>query len=489
MKFEISNYITDEDLLRLREGISQAAASFELSPSNEAIGGSQTEAAITAAYPLTLNEEERELISSMPFIPESVYKGLPRFLKRLCDAFVDRRERDVFLTSVLGILSGCYTSVSGEYNGDRVYANLFIFIIAPAASGKGSMVWAKKIANPLHKRWAGESDEPEDNPVTFAVDQVLATKRVLVVPANSSASSLIATLSQNEGVGIICETEADTLANTLKQEWGNFSDLLRKAYHHESVSLSRKNVLVEIDHPRLSVVLTGTPGQIQGIIPSTENGLFSRFTFYNFQTLARWQDVSPESHRINKAELFDRLGQWFAQKVTQLSQAPVDFRLTPGQWQIINTKYEKLLRDTQTGLGIDGQGMVTRSGLMVFRLAMVLSATRRLGIEGKPQGADLVCNDTDFRCALELAEVYFQHAVNTYKTLPRQDRSGIKEAPRKFYAALPDEAFFSRAEAVVIGQRLGIANRTVDKYLAELYTKGYLIKDKPPGEREKYRKS
>lgn len=36
-------------------------------------------------------------------------------------------------------------------------------------------------------------------------------------------------LQANEGIGLIFETEADTLSNSMKQEWGSFSDVLRKA--------------------------------------------------------------------------------------------------------------------------------------------------------------------------------------------------------------------------------------------------------------------
>lgn len=436
-------------------------------------------------------EVSDEMEHNMPFIPESVYKSLPRFLKNLCEVFSDRRERDVFLTSALGVLSGCFTSISGVYDGDRVYANLFMFILAPAASGKGSMVWAKRIADPLHKQWAQESEQvPErtDEGESCVLDPAQSTKRMLIIPANSSAVALIGTLRQNDGIGILCETEADTLANTLKQEWGNISDILRKAYHHEFVSLNRKTEFVEIDTPRLSVVLTGTPGQILGIIPSAENGLFSRFSFYNYQTLAKWRDVSPDNHRIDKSELFGSLGQWFAQKASELAQVSIEFRLSPMQWQIINTKYDKLLKETQAGFGVDGQGMVTRSGLMVFRLAMVLSATRRLGIEGKLPGDDLICNDSDFRSALGLAEIYFQHAVETYKMLPRRDQSILKAPSLKFYAALPDKELFSRAEAVAIGQKIGIADRTTDNYLADLLEKGFLVKEKVLGQARKYRK-
>ena len=35
------------------------------------------------------------------------------------------------------------------------------------------------------------------------------------------------------------EAEGDTLSQTLKSDYGNYSDVFRKAYHHETVSQCR----------------------------------------------------------------------------------------------------------------------------------------------------------------------------------------------------------------------------------------------------------
>ena len=39
----------------------------------------------------------------------------------------------------------------GTYNKRRFGLNLFTFIIAPAASGKGTLAWARRLAWPYHK--------------------------------------------------------------------------------------------------------------------------------------------------------------------------------------------------------------------------------------------------------------------------------------------------------------------------------------------------
>jgi len=84
-----------------------------------------------------------------PMIPEEVYENLPGTLKESCEVF-SGRERDVYLTSALSIISGGLSNIKGVYDNDIVYPNLYSFIIAPAASGKGSMKYAKSLGDCYH---------------------------------------------------------------------------------------------------------------------------------------------------------------------------------------------------------------------------------------------------------------------------------------------------------------------------------------------------
>ena len=64
--------------------------------------------------------------------------------------------------------------------------------------------------------------------------------KTFTIPGNISAAMLIQMMNANEGSGILCETEADTITNALNQDWGDFSDILRKGFHYEEVSYARK---------------------------------------------------------------------------------------------------------------------------------------------------------------------------------------------------------------------------------------------------------
>ena len=108
---------------------------------------------------------------------------------------------------------------------------------------------------------------------------------------------MIKHLEDNDGMGCICETEADTLTNTLKQDWGGYSDVLRKGFHAEIISKSRMTDLdySEIKEPKFSVAITGTPNQLDTLITSIQDGLFSRFIFYSFSAKQKWRSTYTEA--------------------------------------------------------------------------------------------------------------------------------------------------------------------------------------------------
>ncbi len=115
--------------------------------------------------------------------------------------------------------------------------------------------------------------------------------RMFVIPANSSASSFLKILGDNDGIGLLFESEGDTLSQTLKSDYGNYSDVLRKAFHHELVSLSRRKdrEYCEVSNPRVSVALAGTPEQVRRLIPDAENGSDESLLFLYYSLQKRYK--------------------------------------------------------------------------------------------------------------------------------------------------------------------------------------------------------
>ena len=256
-----------------------------------------------AQFSNIIDESMQDGSNDSPYLPDDIFDQLPSILKDGCKVFSNPRERDVFLSSALPILGGCMPNVISLYSGKEYFANLYTFNIAAAASGKGSLYWAKVLGSKYHKILLDDSNTKKKefeqkmeiyknlqfNNKGKAQEMEMPQEpnyKILYIPANISSARVIQHLKGSNERGIFCETEADSMGNTLKQDWGGYSDLLRKAFHHEPISYSRKTnkEFVEIDNPCLSVALSGTPGQVENLIKSSEDGLFSRFIFYSFKS-------------------------------------------------------------------------------------------------------------------------------------------------------------------------------------------------------------
>lgn len=370
--------------------------------------------------------EEGSPLAGTPTFPATVYEALPNFLRQCTQPFNTPREKDVVLTGALTVLSGCFPQVHGEYDGAQVGANLYSFTVAPAASGKGALAWAYKLAVPYHHELVSESrlkraeyvqaleqHQQEVRANRKKTSTVLAPPPLeppfcqLYIPANSSAAGIIKAMADNEARGIIFDTEADTLSGALKQDYGDFSHLLRKAFHHEACPFQRKTnrEYYALESPALSVALAGTPGQLRTLIPSAEDGLKSRFLFYGFNSQAVWRDVSPHGHRDNLTHHFEALGQRLTRMIHSVNQ-PVCIQLTDAQWNMLNAAGTKWVSEADD----DAVGVVKRLGLSVFRIAMVLTVIRTLE-SGHFYSAVLTCADDDFKTSLQLAEVFRTHGL------------------------------------------------------------------------------
>lgn len=381
-----------------------------------------------------------------PIIPSFVYQELPDLLNRMCQAFISDREKDTFLTGAMVVLSGCFSEVSGLYDGVSVHANLFGFIVAPAATGKGAMGWAKTIALGYHKELSDDqyfSGQPTSQLIIkedVERGETDTAPKILFFPANSSAPSIISALNENDERGVIFESEADTLSATLSNDWGNYSDMLRKAFHHEAISYMRKtnNEYKEIAKPQLSVCLSGTPGQVQRLIPNAEDGLFSRFIFYNFALQPKWRSVGPYAGRVNLNEFFNTIQSEVLGLIHLVNDnGKVNFTLQQEQWEHIDTTFSSWLDKVTDSIGGNAGSAVKRLGLIAFRMAMILSILRRA--ETGEIGEEMECTETDFMIAMALAKTYKQHSITMYKKMPQekivQRVNSISEKQAKYIEA------------------------------------------------------
>lgn len=434
--------------------------------------------------PFINSNDVEDFLKSTPTIPDHIFETLPDVLRAGCSAFDDPRRKDVFLISALAILSGCLPGVSGIYHGERVFPHIYTFVIAPPASGKGVLKNAKKLGDKYHERVLKASRDAQADFNQQNEDYKNACRtakktdsqpekpedpifRIVFIPADSSSSRMIEHIQNNGGQGIICETEADAMSGAKKQDWGDYSPVLRAAFHHEKVTFSRKtnNEYIEIKEPKLAVCLSGTPAQAPRLISSAEDGLFSRFLFYAFKNEVVWLDPSISASNLVLNDHFDSLSQLVLNGIDFLSIEPSEFSLTPDQWHKLNAAFSRYLKDVAVFNGDDATAVVFRLGLICFRIAMILSALRKCDdAELRPS---IKCLDTDFDTALILSDTFLSHSILMYNNLPNQgnqmDFHNASKAKYDFFDKLPDD--FTRQQAIEIGKSVNLSDRTIDDIL------------------------
>lgn len=424
-------------------------------------------------------------IEEMPTFSQDVQNYLPSWLAQIVSKAQSLEDGDLLLLGSLTAISACLPNVYGNYAGREVYPNLFLFVTAQASAGKGRLTLCRHLVQPIHdslkQLYAAEMEEYKRLQNEYVIDKkntpqpVEPPIKTLLIPANSSATSVYQMLYDNKGIGLMFETEGDTLANTFKSDYGNFSDGFRKAFHHEMISYTRRKdrEFIELPKPRLSALLSGTPRQIQSLIPDTENGLFSRFIFYFMNVRLEWKDVFAESEEPLDSFFIQSGFQFFELYKALQSCQLMRFSLSDKQRQEFNAFFAEVQQDYADLFGFDIVASVRRLGLITFRIAMILSALRIM--EGSEISPVLKCETTDFQIALTMAKVLLQHTSKVYQTLivgttfPTNDRINNKE---KLFSTLP--ANFDRQAYLSAARVLKIPDKTAEKMVDSLLKEGMI---------------
>lgn len=428
----------------------------------------------------TIFFKNKPSLETAPEFPTEIYDSLPVILKKSIEVIPAGRQRDMFLLSALSVLSGCIHNFTGLYDGKEVYPNIYSFIVAPAASGKGVTQYAKRLGQKYHRSLLDEWKDAVENFKSSKNDDEESgspepAAKLLYLPANSSAAAFIEKLKGSCGRAVMFETEADTISSTLKNDWGGYSELMRVAFHHETISVNRKGKdgLLEIEKPRLSIAISGTPAQVGALHKSQENGLFSRFAFYAFSDVVQWKDVSPGYSVMNKEEYFDGLSSDVLEFVKFCEAYPANFTYLGCHWEELNERYRMLMDYFGLhGNNNDFQGVLIRHGLIRYRISMVLSALRRF--DAGEKGGKCECDVLDFEIAEKISDVLLTHSIITMDLVPKTSDPSMGNSEEKFYKRLPDK--FDRLEAVEIGKSMNLKPRSCDGYLKKLVDKCKLEK-------------
>ena len=435
------------------------------------------------------DEELQEIPEeAMPTLPDSIFKSIPEYLKQITNVATTSEERDILLLGSLVTLSVAFPKLVGKYGDNPVNSNLFIFVSAKASAGKGILIHCRKLVEPIHMELREQAKllkrqyemAMQDYNVNKSKDTNVEKpqkppQKMLFIPANNSATGFLEILGDSDSRGIIFETEGDTLSKAFKSDYGDFSDGFRNAFQHEPISYYRRTdkEYVEIPRPSLSALLSGTPKQIQILIPNAENGLFSRFMFYVMNMKHEWKNVFASKTESGLDVHFEQLGSQFYRLYQDLQASPeIHFSLTETQQVRFNQFFEKIQTLYIAIQEEDIISSVRRLGLIAYRIMMIFSALRIM--ETGEISKTLICEDVDFENTLEMVSVLIKHSSYVFTQISQENyKPKPKNRKEKFLESLPYN--FNRQGYVTIALQLAIPDKTAQKYIKDLVDAGIII--------------
>lgn len=249
---------------------------------------------------MSFSDDDPEGIPDLPMFPERIYPGLPSLLKEVTDLMITQQEKSLVLIGSIVTVSAGLLPLRTIYFGKTIFPNCYLFVPGPAGAGKGKLDFCYRLVKSIHmekrERWLVAKEEYTKEVSRYKRQRkgenidppVKPPIQLLRIPANSSATSFQQAMAENGNL-LMFETEGDTVVNAFSGDYSNYSDAFRKAFAHESFGYLRRGddgEEREIDNPRLSTVLSGTPEQVKSLIRDAENGLLSRFMFFCIITLS-----------------------------------------------------------------------------------------------------------------------------------------------------------------------------------------------------------
>ncbi|MEX0966745.1 MAG: DUF3987 domain-containing protein [Bacteroidia bacterium] len=446
----------------------------------EKLNGSQTE------YHQHGNQEQEE----MPTFPDSLFPELPDFLQRVVKAASSNEERDILLLGSIVTISACLPNVFGIYDENRVYPNLYLFITAQASAGKGRLVHCRQLVKPIHKELR---DQAKLNKQQYESEMAVYNSKKnrtadiekpvpppimsFIIPANNSATGTYQILNDNNGIGLLFETEGDTLAQAFKSDYGNYSDGFRKAFHHEPITYFRRTdrEYVEIEKPCLSAVLSGTPKQVSTLIPNAENGLFSRFIFYYMNVRPVWKNVFSNRTDNGLDNYFEALGSEFYKFYKSLMKDDLrQVLLTADQQDQFHQSFRQLLEKYYSLKGLDYMATIYRLGLIAYRFCMILTVLRNM--ETGDTAKEHICEERDFQTVQAMIKVLVKHSSKVFGELPQEEiKPSRRNKKEKFLYELPYN--FNRQKYLEVAKGLGIPDKTAEGYITSFVTSNLIHRE------------
>ncbi|MGN0227307.1 MAG: DUF3987 domain-containing protein [Paludibacteraceae bacterium] len=370
-------------------------------------------------------------------------------------------EKDMLLLALLTAAGSCMPNLYFRYGltGKKYFPNLQCFIVGSAACGKGIANLALELVSKVHEA------------------------QPLVIAGDSSYPGFYRQLEKQNGRGYIHESEGSVIIDVWRSSVANYNTALRKAAEHEPITRNRANNSSVIACPQLSVLLTGTFSQYKALVPSIENGYFSRLLtlIVNDQQAFNHQYVEPGRGsngvmRVAAEQLYGLYEQLYFAK-------PVEFRLSDEQRARLGQHLENAYPMLMRLLGANFHSVVLRMAVQIERMAMILTALRiqstdRFQVDLRIQ-TGLHCSDEDYRTAEMIGNKLMLHMAAAYKMIKGVEEEAVPQVQvpdqrQMLLSLLPAE--YTVQNLVTEAKSQGLSYRTATRWNEEWQGKGLVQK-------------
>ena len=457
-------------------------------------------------------------------LPDTMWKSLPQMMSETLSLYDDADIRTMLLMAMMPTLGSAMSNVRVRH-GQRLYTlGMMNICVGPSASGKGSVgdvaslidginkIVCEESAQAMadyrkkHKRYnrlnsqlnfaaKGDVEHLVDvNDIASEVDEPQAPlRRMHKLPAKTTAANLYRLIYANgDDISFLHIPELAEMSAANKGSFGDFMYILLAAQNEEQLHTGRKTDDEDflIEHTRLAMAATGTMSSVREFIPNLEDGLSTRFLYHNLPaksvvrgemdeaTAEAFRDVYGH-HQGVLTEIWKELRQFENKSEDELPRLII----SDEQRLYIDEYYRQLVSFISlTQPDRDLRAPILRSRLNLYRMQMIIAVLRRyeeLGcVEGMFAEQRFAISEADLKWGLAYIFYCMMQTSTIYDRLRREER---EEEPKRVYISalaflqmLPKQ--FTAAEAIRIGEAMGIKENAVAKKLAKLSKEYYIGK-------------
>lgn len=449
----------------------------------------------------------------LPTFPEA---GWPEFLQRIIKAGGNMIQHDIMLLGALTALGACMSRyVRCLYGGKYHHPSLQCFVVAPSASGKGILSYIRLLVEPIHdeirtevatqmkayKKEKAAYDAMGKERSKMEAPQ-MPPNRMFLISGNNTGTGILQNIMDSDGTGLICEAEADTLSTAIGSDHGHWSDTLRKAFDHDRLSYNRRTdqEYREVKKSYLSVLISGTPSQVQTFIPTAEDGSYSRQMYYYMCGISKWISQFMDNG-IDWEEIFTAMGLEWKGKLSEIKAHGIHtLQLTDEQKEEFDTVFSGLFERSSVANGREMYSFVARLAVNLCRIMSEVAVLRALesphpyDFKTSPSSPftpdkeipadnckdgiitrwDVSISQEDFHAVLSLTEALYCHATHILSFLPSTEVSHRCNADRDYlFQKLGNE--FTRTQLLEEAMAMGIKENTALTWLKRLTKYGKLV--------------